>query len=309
MKTFSSIPSRSQAEVLVIGTFDGLHRGHRYLIEQALDQAHDLNVDCSVLTFHPDPQFVLTDRKPSERRLLAPKHKDRLMKEIGVDRLYKIPFDHEFASLSPEQFCQEFLLEPLQLRDLYVGKNFRFGRNRVGTPDDLHTLLDPHGIQTHTVETLQVGGQPVSSTRIRRALRQGKAEQAKQLLGRPYMIFESIQTGDGRGREMGFPTMNFPITKTLQPRQGVYAVEFGPKSLPAVANFGKRPTVTDDDEPVLEVHVLKQNFVSPADSRPYPVSFIEFLRGERAFSGADDLRRQISQDAEEARNILQKPAG
>jgi riboflavin kinase/FMN adenylyltransferase len=302
---YQSPPDRTTPEVLVIGTFDGLHRGHRYLISRARESTEQAGCPLGVMTFNPDPEFVLSGADPTERRILRRGDKMAILSDMDVDHVYEIPFDEEFSRVTAEEFIEEYLVETLDLNKLCVGDNFRFGRDRNGSAEMLRNQLGRRNIDVDVVGPLEDEGQVVSSTRIREAIRDGRMEMARELLGRPYITHESVREGEGRGREIGFPTFNFAVDHTIHPAMGVYSVWLGNRELePAVANFGRRPTVSGDDSPVLEVHCLDQPPSLSVGDRSH-VYFVEHLREEVDFDGIDALQQQIEEDVRAARNSLE----
>lgn len=301
MEVIDGIPDASSAQVVAVGTFDGLHQGHRAILDGALDHARREGLPAAVLTFEPDPVTVLKGTEPTQRRLLTPEDKRAILKGLGFDRVYEVSFDEDFAATSAEDFVNEILVDRLNAAAVFVGYDFRFGSNRTGDTDYLTTTLDEHGVETVVQEPVKAGGDPVSSTRIRGLLQDGNVRDARQLLGRPYVVNEEIQAGEGRGQSIGFPTLNFPLTKTLHPRTGVYAVWLGTENrFPAVANFGFHPTVGRSDEALLEVHVLDETpAFGPGDTTH--VYFGSFIRDERNFDSVDELTEQIDRDVSQAR--------
>lgn len=311
MDIVQEIPDTAPEQILAVGTFDGLHRGHRAILTGALRRARNEGLPASVLTFEPDPVTVLRGTPAVERRLLTSEDKRDILKGIGFDRLYEVPFDEDFAATPADEFVHSILVDRLSASAVFVGYNFQFGRDREGDTDYLTEALGDHGIDAVIQEPVTLGGDPVSSTRIRGLLKEGDVSEARRLLGRPYIVHEDIQAGDGRGQSIGFPTLNFPLTKTLHPRLGVYAVWLGTKQrFPAVANFGYHPTVGRSDEALLEVHVLDETpELDPGDATH--VYFGSFIRDERDFDSVEELTDQIDRDVERARSDferLERPA-
>lgn len=310
MDVIEGIPDTSPAQVLAVGTFDGLHRGHRAILQGAQRRARNEGLPSAVLTFEPDPVTVLKDIPPTERRLLTSEDKRAILKGLGFDRVYEVPFDENFAATTARDFVDSVLVDCLSASSVFVGYDFQFGRNRSGDTDFLTKALDEHGVDTVVQEPVTAGGDPVSSTKIRGLLQDGDVRDARRLMGRPYVVNEEIQAGEGRGQSIGFPTLNFPLTKTLHPRTGVYSVWLGTQQrFPAVANFGFHPTVGRSDEALLEVHVLdKTPDFGPGDSTH--VYFGSFIRDERDFDSVDELTDQINRDVSAARTdfeTLERP--
>lgn len=306
VKIHDELPRQSEPCVVAIGTFDGLHRGHQKILDNALEIGRGRSLPVAVLTFEPDPETVLNEVPPTERRLLTREDKMTILSDLGFDVVYEVEFDRSFASKAPEQFVDEVLVERLNARAVCVGYNFRFGHGREGNTELLRRRLPERDVALDVTPPVRYQGEPVSSTRIRQSVRQGRVKEARSLLGRPYTVHETLQAGEGRGRSIGFPTFNFPVTKTLHPRRGVYLVWLGTeKRRPSVANFGFHPTVGSSPRALLEVHVLD-------DPPPYEpgdqthVYFGGFVREEREFDSVESLKQRIQRDVREARDRFKR---
>ncbi|MFB6344592.1 MAG: hypothetical protein ABEK50_02290 [bacterium] len=185
MDVLDYLPDSSPKQVLAVGTFDGIHRGHQAILQGALDRARDEDLPASVVTFEPDPVTVLKGTPPTERRLLTFEDKRAILNHLGFDRMYALPFDEDFASTSAQSFVESILVERLNAASVHVGYNFRFGRNREGDTEFLRKGLNNHGIDAVIQDPIVAGGDPVSSTRIRSLLKDGSPAEARRLLGRP----------------------------------------------------------------------------------------------------------------------------
>jgi len=254
-----------------------------------------------VLTFDPDPVFFFRSMPVTDRKILTRHDKNAILNDLGFDVVYEIQFDEEFASTTPREFVDAILLDRLRADSVHVGFNFRFGLKRKGDTEQLQKLLEEYGTTLTVQDPVEVDGETVSSSKIRELIRGGNVEEARGLLGRSYVAYEVLRTGDGRGSEIGFPTFNFPMQRTLHPCPGVYTVWLEADRLyPAVANFGRHPTVGDAEQPLLEVHVLD----TPPELEPGAeahVHFGSFLRDEEEFDSVKELKEQISTDVREAR--------
>lgn len=276
-------------KVVAVGSFDGVHLGHQYLLRQALAEAKTLKEPLLVYTFDP-PTKVFTR---GEGFLMDLQEKVEALRGVGVELILAVPFNEEFARRPPEDFLED--LRALQASRIYVGEDFRFGRGRAGGPEALERVAP-----TRVVPLLSLGGEAVKSSRIRALLKEGKVEEARHLLGRPYGAYGVVVEGDRMGRRLGFPTANLAVhpLKVLPP--GVYAVEaegaFG--RYKGVANVGTRPTL-GGEERRLEVHLL--GFAGELYGEEVRVRFLKRLREERRFPSLEALRAQIAEDVAEAR--------
>jgi riboflavin kinase/FMN adenylyltransferase len=298
---------RHHGGVATIGNFDGVHLGHQAILRQLAEQAAILKLPAMVITFEPQPQeFFALDTAPA--RLMRLREKLLALQPLGVERVLCLEFDQRLAAVPARTFIQELLVAKLGIRYLVVGDDFRFGQHREGDFELLRRVGLEHGFEVANTPSTIFNGQRVSSTRIREALAQGELALAEGLLGRPYSICGRVAHGDQRGRTIGFPTANIHLHRRITPLAGVYAVVMhgvGPQPAPGVANVGRRPTVNGVRDQ-LEVHLF--DFQQDIYGRHVQVDFLMFLRPERRFESLDALRRQIQQDARQARSLFADPA-
>ena len=288
---------------ITIGNFDGLHLGHRALIETTLQASHSFAGKAALVTFDPHPQEVLGNR-PVER-INSRFHQDQLLKQAGLDEINTLRFTKEFSELSPEGFVRRFLVEPYNLSQVVVGYDFRFGCQRAGDLKTLETLGKQLGFLVQEVPPLQLGGRTVSSTLIRQMIRENQFEQLPMYLGRPYGIRGSVEIGDQRGRTLGFPTAIINPNVNLAPNKGVYVsrVCWQGRRFLGVTNFGTRPTF-QKDKPLLETHLLDETIDLYGEI--IEVQPLAFLRQVVKFSSPDELKSQILRDIQQARNYLER---
>nr|WP_230087851.1 bifunctional riboflavin kinase/FAD synthetase [Alicyclobacillus mali (ex Roth et al. 2021)] len=301
-------PASPAPQVLAIGKFDGVHLGHRAILNTArtlLGPGERL----AVMSFEPHPTFVLTGDPEYARWLTPRRERVRLFTELGVDAFYVAQFNRAFQQLEPAEFVDGYLV-PLRVRCVVVGPDFRFGRGGQGTVDVLRQLGHARGFDVHVVQPVEEHGHKISSSRIREHLREGRVEAAQALLGRPYTISGEVVHGDKRGRTIGFPTANLGgIDAYVLPKTGVYAafveVEGAHHAFAAhafgVLNAGYRPTV-DGRVFQLEVHLL--DFDGDLYGKTLSVSFLRRIRDEMKFDGLDALKAQIARDCELARALV-----
>lgn len=288
--------------VIAIGNFDGLHLGHQAVIGRAVDIARQQEYAAAVLTFRQHPRSVLFPDSPPVL-LLPPEEKVRRIEQMGVEVLLNLDFTPQLAQLSPEEFIKVLLCQQLKVSQVVVGHNFRFGKDRRGTPDLLQATGPKQGFQVTVIPPVQIGNQIVSSTSIRRLLHQGRVREASIFLNREYEITGKVVPGDGRGRELGFPTANLAAEHELIPAEGVYAawaVHEGRRHA-AMVNIGKRPTFSGANE-AIEVHLI--DFTADLYGHALDVHFVERVRCEQTFPGADELRRQLASDRKEILALL-----
>jgi len=289
---------------LAIGVFDGVHLGHQAVLKQALDDAKKEDGAAVAVTFDPHPVRVLRpDLAP--RLLTSTPHKLRLIGDFGIERLLVIPFDLAFAATPPEDFIGSLAAAARPLREICVGFEWSFGRARAGNLALLDRLGQQLGFDEVGVPAVEIRGQIVSSTLIRRAIESGDFATAAAFLGREFTILGTVIEGARIGRTLGFPTANLSAHNEQFPPNGVYAVEVrhGENRHRGVVNIGVRPTIQNaDGERVFEVHLF--DFAEDLYGQDLEVTFRRFLRPERKFPSLDALRAQIALDAEHAREAM-----
>ncbi len=286
MKVTSLPDAQPRDRHVAIGTFDGVHIGHREVIDHA----------DTVLTFDPHPVSVI--HPEAAPKLIYPFNVKRdVIRGLGVDELVVIPFDKAFASKSAEDFIDEVLIDRLGAKKASVGENFRFGAKAKG---DQRMLAERDEFETRVVPLVEADGETVSSTRIRALIIAGEVETARQFLGTPVMYEGEVVKGDGRGRELGFPTANLvPDDSLVSPGHGVYAAFAN--GHPAAVNVGVRPMFETGRGTLIEPHLI--DFDGDLYGQNLRVAFIKRLRGERRFPSVEDLIAQIGRDVAEAREV------
>jgi riboflavin kinase/FMN adenylyltransferase len=296
-----------------IGNFDGVHVGHRALIDRVVDTARARSLLACAVTFHPHPARVLGRSTPPPL-LTTPSDRVRLLRAAGVDRVALVPFTSELAASTPEAFVRRVLIERLAVRHVVVGADFVFGAGRAGTVSVLAELGARLGFTVEAVAAVTLPGHGVvSSTRVRQCVREGDVSGAAHLLGRPYHLHGVVVEGAQRGRLLGFPTANLRGENELVPPSGVYAgfLDWGQGYRPAAISVGDNPTFGDTGFTV-EAHVLRDETQSEALSlygRTCHLAFVAHLRGQVRFGGPDALAQlttQIGRDVEAARHVLSR---
>jgi riboflavin kinase / FMN adenylyltransferase len=274
---------------VAIGTFDGVHLGHREVIRGA----------DTVLTFDPHPLSVIHP-EATPRLISTFAVKRDLIAGLGVDELVVIPFDRGFASQTAEEFVQDVLIERLGADQVSVGENFRFGRGAKGTPE---FLRDHEGFETRVVPLVEAAGETISSSHIRGLVAAGEVGPAAEFLGGPFLFESEVVTGDRRGRELGMPTANLvPDDRYVVPGHGVYAA--WAHGYPAAVNVGVRPTFETGRGLLVEAHLI--GFEGDIYGERLRIAFIERLRGERRFASVAELVAQMNRDVDEARQIASR---
>jgi riboflavin kinase/FMN adenylyltransferase len=292
--------------VLTIGNFDGLHLGHRSIIDTVVEQANALGGEPVVYTFDPHPRAVLfPERAP--KRLVTLEQKLELFEAEGISMVIVEPFTLEFSRTSPEQFVREYVQRAIAPRKVYLGYDFHFGKDREGSMR-LFTELGPElGFEVTIIPEVKIGDRDVNSTRIRALLEEGQVEEATHLLGRPYSIRGDVVHGEGRGATLGFPTANIDTENEILPGTGVYAGHFHVlgeegKTYRTVINVGCRPTFHKQGELSVEAHLL--DFTGDLYGVRGDLSFENWIRAEQRFPGKEALQAQIQQDIASARQVL-----
>lgn len=295
--------------VVCIGAFDGLHLGHRALVDRAALRARALGVPAVALTFEPLPRELFAgDARPP--RLMLPRAKVEGLRRLGCDGVGLLRFNATLASMSADAFVRQVLVRQLSAREVWVGPGFRFGKGRAGDIALLQAMgaelaAPRQGFTAHEIDPVAVDGERVSSTRIRSALASGDFPGAARLLGRPYAVGGRVVRGQQLGRTLGYPTANLRYGGKTPALRGIYATRVhgvGGAAWPSVSSFGTRPTV-DGVEPLLEAHLF--DFDGDLYGRRIEVEFVAHLRDEEKFPDLDSLVAQMRRDEAQARAILQ----
>jgi len=291
---------------VTIGNFDGVHLGHRKILRSVLDRAHAENLASVVLTFYPHPARVL---RPAEAPALLETLDQRLaaIGALGIDAALVAQFDAALAQLTPEEFVQRFLVDTMRAKAVLIGGNFRFGHRQSGDARLLADLGRRCGFDVEIVPPVTADGVVVSSTAIRSALRDGKVDEARRMLGRPFALAGKIQSGTGQGRKLVVPTLNLATGQELLPKTGVYATEavIDGKIYRAATNIGVRPTF-DGARTTIESHLF--DFNETLISGNLEIRFWSRLRDERKFPGPAELREQVLRDIDRAKEYFRATA-
>ena len=309
---YDDVPAALRGAVVAIGNFDGVHRGHRALIAEAKVQAEARRSPLAVLSFEPHPQEFF---KPSPDcfRLTPLRAKARLLADLGVNALFALNFDADMAKRTPQDFVLNVLVNGLGISGAVVGHDFEFGQKRAGNLATLSYMGEMEGFTVTAFDTVTAAGdEKISSSLIRRMLKEARPEEAARLLGHPWTVEARVEHGDARGRTMGFPTANMHLGHCLAPAFGVYAVRVnileGDRAVArhdGVANFGIRP-MYQVNVPLLETHLF--DFDGDLYGKYLSVELIQYIRPEAKFPSLDALIAQIGADAARAREILAKTA-
>lgn len=314
-RTFDEVVIGDGGTSVALGVFDGVHRGHRGLVEHAVDVGRRIGASPVLVTFDPHPMEVV--RPGSHPELLTtPERRAELAAEYGIDGAFALPFDREMASWEPDEFVDRVLVSGLGCRAVTIGGNFTFGRRAAGTPDTMRALCRERGIECEVVDLLEADGERVSSTRVRRLLSESDVSGAAGLLGRPHRVAGPVVHGAGRGgRDLGYPTANLDVAEyTSVPADGVYAGWFtvvGDQPVdgtitpgtayPAAISVGTNPTFGDAARSV-EAFVLDES--ADLYGHHAAVEFVDHVRDMEKFSSVDQLLEAMARDVSRTRSVL-----
>ncbi|MGZ8313521.1 MAG: bifunctional riboflavin kinase/FAD synthetase [Allosphingosinicella sp.] len=299
----AAVPAQLRAGIVALGNFDGFHLGHQAVVGRAVSRARSEGRPALVATFDPHPMRYFRPESPWFR-LTTLEQRERLILAADVDAMLVFQFDAEFAAVSASDFFSDWLVRQIGAAGIVTGEDFTFGKDRGGDVAQLRLLGQANRMSVETVAPVTDGELPVSSTRIREALRAGDCETATGLLTRPFAMEGVVEHGDKRGRELGYPTANLPLGNYLRPRFGVYAVRGrlpNGQLLDGVANLGTRP-MFDPPKELLEPHFL--DFDGDLYGQCIEVGLVSFIRDELMFDDIDALIAQMDRDKAEARRRL-----
>jgi riboflavin kinase/FMN adenylyltransferase len=300
---FEPGPEADLGCVVAIGNFDGLHLGHQAILAVLQERGRDARLPAAVLSFEPHPREYF-DPAQAPARLMRLRDKAEWLAGIGIAELRVLRFDAALVAMDAVRYIERCLVRALGARQVVIGEDFRFGRDRGGDAALLRREGDARGFGVDVVPPFLVGGEPASSTRIRAALAAGRMAEARALLGRDYRISGRVMRGERVGTQLGFPTANIRLHRLVSPLDGIFAVRVSGAALslrPAVASVGTRPTV-GGGERLLEVHLF--DFDGDLYGRRLAVDFVARLRDEVHFPDLESMRQQMLQDARQARALL-----
>lgn len=291
--------------VATIGKFDGVHLGHQLILDQLKEKAEQFNLPSLVILLEPHPEeFFAGANGNCPARLTSIKEKMELLESFGIDFVFQLNFDQRTSELSADEYIESILVEGLGISSFIVGNDFRFGHKRSGDFSLLQTKGEEFGFEVIETAAYERNGQRISSTYIREKLAESDFPLVELLLGRPYSMKGEVVPGQQLGSDLGFPTCNINPHRRKIPLHGVYACEvrLGDRFRPAAVNIGYRPTVTETGEALLEAHIL--DFDEDLYGKSIEVIFREKIREEEKFDGLETLKRQISADVAQVREVL-----
>lgn len=294
--------------VLTVGTFDGVHAGHRAIMDTVVETAEERDARSLIVTFDPHPRDIINPGEAGIKLLTTLEERAEILEELGVDTMCVIPFDRDFSLLSSEEFVRDIICDKIGVSEFVIGYDHQFGRNREGTIETIERIGKDLNFDTYVVSRREVGAKTVSSTAIRRAISErGDMEQAEQFLQRPYRLNGTVVHGDKRGKEIGFPTANIKPdhTKKIIPKDGVYSVKVRISEgwYDGMMNIGTRPTF-DGKIQTLEVNLF--NFDDEVYGKQVQVRFFSRIRDEKKFGGKDELIEQLKKDEQQAKQLLKE---
>ena len=306
VRDWQFVEDQDRGASAAIGNFDGVHRGHQYVIDIAREKAAAIGAPLGVMTFEPHPREYFAPKAPPFRLMNAEARAHRL-DWLGVDKLYELSFNDTLSALSPEEFAARVIVEGLGLRHLVVGEDFHFGKGRAGNAADLAAFGRDMGFGVTVAPLMHDTGEEISSTAIRQALTEGRPRDAARMLGHWHRIDGKVIRGDQRGRDLGYPTANMSITGLHPPKFGIYVVKVdvltGPHagSYGGAASMGVRP-MFGENLPNLESYLF--DFKGDLYDEHLSVALIDYLRPEEKFASVDALIAQMNADCARARAVL-----
>ncbi|MEL6918561.1 MAG: bifunctional riboflavin kinase/FAD synthetase [Bacteroidota bacterium] len=295
---------KKHATAITIGTFDGVHIGHRRLLERLINNAKTLGLKSTVLTFFPHPRMVL--QKDADIKLLNTiEERAQILEKIGLDYLIVHPFTHEFSRLSATEFVRDMLVNSLMTKKIIIGYDHRFGRNRNANIQDLVTFGNTFDFEVEEISAQEIDDVSVSSTKIRKALKDGDIKTANSYLGYAYMLTGKVTKGKGLGRQLNFPTANLFIEESykLIPKNGVYVVksEWKDRVIFGMMNIGYNPTVSGTEKSI-EIHFF--DFDEDLYGQKIQIHIMDWIRDEHKFNSVEELKKQLEKDRATSMSLI-----
>ncbi|MBQ8222513.1 MAG: bifunctional riboflavin kinase/FAD synthetase [Bacteroidales bacterium] len=292
--------------IVTIGTFDGVHLGHKAIFDDMIKSAKAIGGETVVITFYPHPRQVLNIDSSNLRFITTQEEKLKHFEELGIDNVIVVNFTKEFSRISSECFIQDYIVKNIEPVRIVIGYDHHFGKNRMGDFNLLHDMKNRHHFELQRIKAHDVENIAVSSTKIRHALKQGDVEHANALLGYQYSYFGKVISGNKIGREIGYRTANLDIKKEFRliETPGVYAtyVDYEDKSYKSMTYIGKKPTINNDEIENVEVHIF--DFDQDIYDKDIKVRFVSRIRAEKKFEDLEALRKQLEIDEKKIKEIL-----
>ncbi len=293
--------------VVTLGTFDGIHLGHQQIIRSVVEKTRKYDGRNFLITFDPHPRKVVST-KNHIKLLSTLNEKIKILTTLGIENLFVINFTEEFSQQTPEQFVTKYLVEGIGVKEVVIGYDHHFGKGRGGNFDLLNSLGEKYNFLITPIEEYRVGEETVSSTKIRNALLEGNVSRANKMLGRYYSFAARVVKGDGRGKQLGYPTANLKIENEdkLLPEIGIYAAKclVSEKWYNALLSIGSRPTFISDGSVVPEIYIL--DFDDDIYNKELGIKVIERIRGEEKFNSAEELIKQMDKDKQAGLKIFEE---
>lgn len=290
---------------ITMGMFDGVHRGHQYVIKTLIQRSKEMNLASAIVTFDPHPKLVLKNLHEEIKLLTTPEEKIDIINSFNPDYMIIIPFTLDFSRLTSDEFVEKFLIDKFNMKHLLVGYDHRFGRNRQGTFSDLMNLSKQLNFTVEQLKPVDFNGKKISSTKIRTLLAEGKVEEMPGYLGRYYSLSGKVIYGKGIGKQLGFPTANIDwgYPYKLLPKYGVYLVKvtLSGNDYFGICNVGIKPTLPSN-QPTVEVYIF--DFQENIYEKNIKIEFLTFIREEKNFGNLNELKKQIEKDVVAAQNSI-----
>jgi riboflavin kinase/FMN adenylyltransferase len=308
MNVYHSLDAFKKLDFAVVtsGTFDGVHLGHKKILNRLKEVANQFNGETVVITYWPHPQLILKPENNSLKLLNTFEEREELLKEQGIQHLLRIPFTKEFSQISSDEFITSILVDKIGTKKLVIGYDHRFGKNREGSFDELVKDGPTYGFDVEEISRQDVDSIGVSSSAIRKSLAIGDVESATHLLGRNYSITGSVVKGDQLGRTLGYPTANMSVnsSRKLIPAEGIYAVtvDYNYNHFGGMLYIGNRPTL-ENKKLAIEVNIFE--FDENIYGENITINFIKFIRADKKFNSLDDLKKQLANDKEAALQLIE----
>jgi riboflavin kinase/FMN adenylyltransferase len=295
--------------ILTLGTYDGVHLGHQEIIRSLVNRAKMENKESVLFTFDPHPRKVLYPESYSVKLIDTVDEKLQKLQDLGLDTVILFPFTKDFSRLSAMEFVRDVLVNQIGVSEMHIGYDHHFGKNREGSFQELQELGELYNFQVFQLPAIALEETTISSTKIRNAILEGKIEYASEMMGKPFVLQGKVVRGQQIGRTIGFPTANIDLenTEKIVPKNGVYAVKtyIEEQVIHGVMNIGTRPTIANNGEVTIEVHMF--DFKEEIYNKHLKVEVMQRIRDEKRFENIEDLKKQIQLDEATARNYFSSP--